>query len=145
MRRSWVYDVLRLDPDVIAFAGDRIFQGESLDSAPKTKPFVIYRLGNTSPDNDVPQCRRQYLTVYVHDEGKPGDYTRIDAGMDAVVKALVQAGINSSAKKNHKIVAVRWLEASADFDDREMGTILRYARFQIVLSEWTDAFSEIYG
>lgn len=145
MERAWVHDVLSADVDLAALVGARIFQGESLDSAPKTKPFLIWRFGNTSPDNDVPQARRQYVTLYAHDEAKPGEYSRIDKVQDAAIKAMVTAGLSHPAKKANKIVAVRFLELSADFDDREMGTILRYSRFQIVLAEWLHDFSEIYA
>lgn len=133
MKRQWVYQTL-IDGELITpIFGDRVFQGESMDSAPVTKPFLIYRLGNSSPDNDVPVARRQYLTVYVHDAGKPGDYTLIDEGCDAVINTLV----NAPGSPEDHIICARYLETSADFDDREMGTILRYVRFQLILSQWT--------
>ncbi len=145
MERAWVHDVLSADTDLAALVQTRIFQAESLDGPPRTKPFLIWRMGNTSPDNDVPQARRQYVTLYAHDMAKPGEYSRIDKIPDAAIKAMVQAGIDHPAKKANKIVAVRFLEMSADFDDREMGTILRYSRFQIVLAEWLHDFDEIYA
>lgn len=111
---------------------DRIFQGESLDKAPVTKPFLIYRLGNTSPDDRVYSARRQYVTLYVHDEAKPGDYTKIDQGVDAVISVMTSA---PPSPENHLLEA-HWLETSADFDDREMGTILRYVRFHLILDQW---------
>lgn len=133
MKREWVYQTLINGSLITPLFGDRVFQGESLDSAPVTKPFLIYRLGNSSPDNKVPQARRQYLTVYVHDAAKPGDYTKIDEGVDAVINTLVAA----PPSPENFLICARYLETSADFDDREMGTILRYVRFQLILSQWT--------
>lgn len=132
MKREWVYQTLTGSTEIADIFGDRVFQGESLDGPPKTKPFVIYRLGNTSPDNDLPSARRQYLTIYIHDNAKPGDYTMIDQGVDTVVDLFRHA----PQAPEYNIICAKWLETSADFDDREMGTILRYVRFQIILSKW---------
>lgn len=132
MRRQWAYDVLRLNNGITSKVGNRIYQGESLDGPPQTKPFIVYRLGNTSPDNRVRMARRQYLTVYVHDEAKPGDYTVIDEIVAATITAFTEA---PPSPVDH-ILETHWLETSADFDDREMGTILRYIRFHIIMSQW---------
>lgn len=131
--RVWVYDTIRLAQPVIDIFGDRIKEGESLPASFEVKPFVIYRMGNVSPDNRVRQAKRQYFTVYVHDEAHPGDYLKIDEGMQAIMDAFEAA---PSAPEFH-ILEARWLENSSDQDDREMGTILRYARFQLIQSSWT--------
>lgn len=133
VERVWVYQTLIAAEPLTNIFGDRMFQGESLDGAPKTKPFLIYRMGNTSPDNDLHVARRQYLTVYCHDEAQPGDYTRIDEGIQTVMDVFQAA---PPAPEYH-LLECRWLENSSDQDDREMGTILRYARFQLILSQWT--------
>lgn len=133
IERIWLYQKLITAPSLIDFCDDRMFQGESMDGAPKKKPFLIYRMGNTSPDNDVRAARRQYCTIYLHDDAQPGDYTRIDQGMNAVVDLLEDCPPDPA----YHLITARWLENSSDQDDREMGTILRYARFQLILSEWT--------
>lgn len=131
MSRVWLYQTLVNAPAVTDWCGDRIFQGESMDGPPATRPFLIYRFGNTSADNQLREAaRRQYFTLYFHDEAKPGDYTRIDAGISAVVPLLEGA----PPSPEHGIMETHWLETSADFDDREMGTILRYVRFQVIMS-----------
>lgn len=119
-------------PSMKDLAGDRMFQGESMGKVPDKKPFYIYRFGNTSPDNEVRQARRQYVTVYCHDEARPGDYLRIDD----MVKAVVDTFTKAPPAPEHHLLEARWLETSADFDDREMGTILRYVRFHLVTSSW---------
>lgn len=133
MRREWVEQALKTGPGMADYCAGRVIQSESLNRAPKTKPFLIFKLGNTSRDNRVHTARRQYLTVYVHDEADPGEYTRIDAGVDLVIAAIEGA---APSPEDHIIVA-EWLETSADFDDKELGTILRYVRFSIVLSQIT--------
>jgi hypothetical protein len=133
VEREWVYGVLSGSSTIAGIVGTRIWQGESLDGAPNIKPFLIYRMGNTSPDNFLHVARRQYLTVYCHDEGQPGDYSQIDMLMQAVMDAL----INAPPAPQYHVIECRWLENSSDQDDREMGTILRYARFQLILSQWT--------
>lgn len=133
--RVWLYQrLIQADSPMPAWCGDRMFQGESMDGPPKTKPFLIYRMGNTSADNQLRwRARRQYFTVYLHDEAKPGDYTRIDEGISALIPWLE----GSPPAPDSGILEVHWLETSADFDDREMGTILRYVRFQLILSTRT--------
>lgn len=134
MRREWVHETLTSAESITDLFDTRIYQGESLDGPPKAKkPFLVHRLGNSSPDDRVHTARRQYLTIYIHDPAKPGDYTKIDEGVDAVIAVMRAA---PPSPEDHLIEA-RWLETSADFDDREMGTILRYVRFHLILSQWT--------
>lgn len=131
MSRVWLYQTVKDAAPITDFVEDRIFQGESMDGPPHTKPFMIYRFGNSSADNQLRQAaRRQYLTIYVHDEAKPGDYTRIDQ----IITALIPVIENAPPAPEYGIMEAHWLETSADFDDREMGTILRYVRFQLIMS-----------
>lgn len=139
MRRQWVADTLMsdariTDPVRVDLSSEpRIYQGESFSKPPQTKPFIVYRLGNTSPDDQVRSARRQYVTIYVHDDANPGDYTRIDEIIDAVIDVFTEA----PASPEDHLICARFLETSADFDDREMGTILRYVRFHLILDKWT--------
>lgn len=132
--RIWVYDTLRLAPTMIARFDDRIFQGESLDGAPGTKPFLVYRMGNSSPHNGLRQARQQYFTLYIHDEGQPGAY---DVNIDPAVSEVIDIFEAAPPAPAYHILEARYLEHSSDQDDREMGTILRYVRFLIIKSSWT--------
>lgn len=132
--RIWVYDTLRLNPALAARFGDRFFQAESLDGAPKIKPVLIYRMGNSSPDNLVRDARRQYFTVYVHDDASPGAY---DVHIDPAVSEVIDCFAAAPPAPAYHILEARYLEHSSDQDDREMGTILRYVRFQLIKSSWT--------
>jgi hypothetical protein len=134
MSRVWLYQLLINATPITDIFADRIFQGESMDGPPQTKPFLIYRFGNTSADNQLrTAARRQYFTLYVHDEAKPGDYTRIDSAITPLIELLEAA----PPAPEYGILEASWLETSADFDDREMGTILRYVRFQLAMTTRT--------
>ena len=135
--RTWIYDTLLSSTEVTDWVSTgtndpRIFPAERFRSIPK-KPFITYREGNTSPDNDVPSARRRYFTIYLHDEAEPGDYMGIDNIMDVVINTFTAA----PADPEQHIIAARWLETSADQDDKEMETISRYIRFQLIRSTWT--------
>jgi len=134
MSRVWVYQTLINSDPLTNFSADRGYQGESLAGAPRTKPFWVYRFGNTAPDLGVPSARRQYFSVYCHDDGQPGDYTQVDGMLAAVIQAFKDA----PPSPVDKILEARWIDSSADQNDKEMGTILRYARFQLVFSDWPD-------
>lgn len=132
--RIWVYDTLRQGSAIVPRFADRIFQGESMDGAPATKPFIVYRMGNSSPDNRLHIARRQYFTIYVHDAAMPGAYElNVDPGIADVIDLFSAA----PPAPTYHILEARYLEHSSDQDDREMGTILRYVRFQIIKSQWT--------
>lgn len=135
--REWVYGRLIASgvADVEGMTSEKILQGESIgpwlkDQLPRP-PFVVWRMGNTSRDNRMHRGREQYFTVYCHDDAKPGDYQRIDVMVNLVVQSMDQV------QGAGKIIQAQWLETSADFDDREMGTIMRYVRFQLVKSTIT--------
>ena len=132
--RQWLYDTLLNDPNLSAVVGDRIFQGESMTSAQITKPYLVYRLGNDTDENfggegrTDPQPHRTFFQVYIHDE--PGDYDVIDNAVRLIKNAFRAVG----GSPEDGIMAVRYLETSRDMDDADLATILRYCRFQFILS-----------
>ena len=140
--RVWAYEVLKNCAGLAPYVGapgptQRIFLSEGISKAPRdnkgaVQPYILYRFGNTSPDNRLHTARRQYLTVYCCDSAAPGDYLQIDSMLSEVVKAYAAAAPYPA----EHILECRWLESSSDQDDREMGVILRYARFQIVRAQW---------
>lgn len=131
--RVWMHQTLANNAGVQALVGDRVIPAENFHRRPEIAPFIVDRLGNASPDNVLNLAERQYFTIYCHDESSPGEYTRIDDIVSAVKKAFRDAG---PAPEDH-ILEARYLETSPDLDDREMGTVLRYVRFQIINSQHT--------
>lgn len=132
--RQFVYETLDGDAAVTTFVDDRIHQGESLVVAELKVPFLVYRIGNEtnelfSEDDTEQQPHRVFFQVYIHDRG--GDYMRIDDICKAVINAL-----RGGPYPEYKILRVNYLETSRDLDDAEMGTIMRYVRFQAVRSDY---------
>ena len=130
--RQFVYDRLSDDVAIAAVVDDRVKQGESMIIAELTVPFLVYRIGNETSEQfseDPLEPHRVFFQVYIHDRG--GDYTRID---DLV--PLVIAALKGGPYPEYKILRVNYLETSRDLDDAEMGTIMRYVRFQAVRSDY---------
>lgn len=130
--RQFVYDRLTGDAGIEALVADRVKQGESMIVAELGAPFLVYRIGNETNElfsEDDPKPHRVFFQVYIHDRG--GDYTRIDD----LVK-LVIAALSGGPYPEYKILRVNYLETSRDLDDAEMGTIVRYVRFQAVRSDY---------
>jgi hypothetical protein len=129
--REWLYQqMLLVQPSVF---GERVYEGESLTTTPRVKPFMTYNIGNSTDEqlSDEPRGpERQFFQIYIHDEG--GDYTQID---DAVLALRQQ--LEGASDPNSGIVHVYYLETSRDLDDSTMGTILRYVRFQAVRTRST--------
>ncbi len=132
--RTWLHQSLAGHPQIHELVGSRIYQGESMTSTPKTKPFMVHRLGNASPipwtgdvtEEQLPQQR--YFSIYVHDT--KGDYTRIDGMLD-----LLRLWLPTVAPvPTENILEVRYLEMSRDLDDAAFDTIQRYIRFLTILS-----------
>lgn len=133
--RQWLYETIKDYPALFAFHNGRVLQGESLTTAQVQKPYLVYRLGNDTDENlggegaTDPQPHRTFFQVYVHDT--PGDYDQIDAIITELKNAFRAAGGSPA----NGILAVRYLEVSRDLDDQTLGTILRYVRFQFVLTK----------
>lgn len=133
LSREWFYSTMTGDAGIAAVINGRFFQGASMRSAPTTYPFGVYSYGNSSPDNGYRSAERQYLTVFWHDIGHPGVYDTIDE-LVKLSRGLLE---NIGPVPAENILEVRYLETSSDLNDPEMGTILRYVRFQIIYSERT--------
>lgn len=130
--RQFIYEQLTGDPAIAAIVGDRVFQGESMDHAELTRPFLVYRMGNETNElfsEDTQTPHREFFQVYIHDN--PTDYMRIDD-----LAKLVKAVLVSGPYPAYKILRVNYLETSRDLNDDVMRTILRYVRFQAVRSDY---------
>lgn len=130
--RQFIYERLISNPSVATIVNDRVFQGESMDHAELVRPFLVYRMGNETNEQfseDAQMPHREFFQVYIHDN--PADYMRIDDLAKAVRAALV-----GGPYPDYKILRVNYLETSRDLDDDVMRTILRYVRFQAVLSDY---------
>jgi hypothetical protein len=121
--RIWLYQRML----IAGLAEGRIHQSTSLDAAPHTKPFIMYRQTSDIDifrGDDGDACRQVGYMVFVHDT--PGDYLRIDDTMKLLM-GLFKDTIDQEAG----VVRSRWLETSDDLRDDDMGTIMKFARIQV--------------
>lgn len=133
--RAWLHAVIANDA-VLNQAEDlgglgvegEIHGSHSVENTPDHKPFVVHHLGNNTSDrmSDEYSPHRQFVTIYVHDEGR--SYIRIDAIL-ARLKELLDNAPGSAADG---VITAHYLETSQDLEDDQMGTIVRYIRFQLV-------------
>lgn len=135
--RQWVYQTLCQDAGLgEVVPKEQIFANQSMMTAQTPRPFIVLKFGNDSDeqqfdDPDIPQQpHRQFLEVWCHD-ARPS-YVQIDSLIIPAVKAALRTEQTSN---DAHIMAVRYLETSADQDDHTMDTVLRYLRFQLIMSQ----------
>lgn len=124
--REWLNEQLN-DPAVSSLVGGRIFAAGSLKGAPKDKPFVTFRLGQTISelnDDGKPHVFRHEAIVFIHDV--PGSYRRIDNLLNVVRSILVGQVSAESA------IACTWQGDSGELSDEFYGTITRNASFRLI-------------
>lgn len=115
--------------EVPANAEDAVFESHSLENTPDHKPFVVHDMGNDTSERlaEGHSAHRQFVTIYVHDD-KESDYTLIDQ----VIQRIKELLDNAPSSAGFGIIACHFLETSRDLEDDQMGTLVKYARFQIV-------------
>lgn len=134
--RQWVRGVLSQDAAVGDLVpAERIFANQSLMTAQTPRPCIVIKIGTDSDEQlfddwDI-QARphRQFLEVWVHDARS--SYVLIDQVCLAVKAALRTEQVSADAA----IMSVRYLETSQDMNDTTLDTVLRYMRFQLVMSQ----------
>lgn len=133
--RGWVFTTLTNDTAVNELVDGRVFPSQSMMTAQVDRPFVVLKFGNLSDeqqfdDPDIPQRpARQFLEVWCHDS-RPS-YVKIDQ----LCAAIKQALRTDQTSVDAYIMAVKYLETSADMIDETMDTVLRYLRFQLIMSQ----------
>lgn len=122
--RSWAYDKLSNDGAVTALVpATSIFGPGSLDGAPADKPFIVIRFGPTVRGPFVGTSQTE-LQVWAHDD--PGDFLRIQSILEAVQAALEGPVALEGAH------SARWQGESPDSADDALGTITRWASYNLV-------------
>jgi hypothetical protein len=127
MNRAWFYQQMTGNGPLMADLTGGIHQSTKLDKAPEHKPFIMYRSIAHRPrsrgdDEDI--TRDEVFLVFVHDV--PGDYLKIDD-----ILGQLKAIFNNAKDTEAGIARCTWLEDSEDFRDEDMGTIMKYARFNV--------------
>lgn len=126
--RTWLYQRMTGSVPLMTLLPGGIHQSTSLNVAPHLKPYIMYRMtsdvGNFRGD-DGEQARSNGYMVFAHDV--PGDYLKIDAVMEQL-KTLFQDIVDQP----NGVIKSFWLETSDDIRDDDMGTIMKFARIQII-------------
>jgi hypothetical protein len=125
--RELLYTALKDDAPFMALIPGGLTEFSAFTEAPKVKPFAVLKaeptqhaivtrgIGSTRP-----------FTLWVHDV--PGDYLKIDSALDQA--EMVLEGI----PHHGSFLEIVRTDSSGDLADPEMGTILRYARFGVVVT-----------
>jgi len=122
--RTVLYQTLIGQPDFTDLVPGGVHEIGSLVSTklPTHRPFAVLRVSFTQQ-----RIRRlgkvTYAAVWVHDN--VGTYSNIDAALVQARKAL------ENAPSADNFLEARWIEESVDFRDDDLGTIVRYSRFQM--------------
>lgn len=140
--RSWLYDLLVLDPDLQLELGgaegitERVLPRRSQQNINIPSPFLIFGLGNdsneqltddTATDEDA-HAHRQFFQVWVHDTND--SYVKIDDLVEKIKRLL-----KGKSSKTHGVLAVLWLETSQEFSNQTYNTQFRYIRFQAIMAK----------
>lgn len=91
------------------------------------KPFCMYRITSALPslmgDDDI-TVRSVGAMVFIHDVF--GDYLQIESLLGQIRQAL-----HNATNTANGVLRCRWVEDSEDLRDDDLGTILRYSRYQL--------------
>lgn len=129
--RQFIFETLTGYLPLQTLVANRVYQGESLSDSTQVKPFLVYRLGNDTDMNFAERDafpHQQFFQVHAHDE--PADYEQVDL----MIASAIQSFRVTPPPVNSGIISVRYLETSRDMDDSVLGTITRYARFQLIMN-----------
>lgn len=127
--RERVYNLLDV-PTLTDIALGGVLEGRSFEVTPQLRPFIIYAFGVQRAEPRWRGPRRQDLVVYVHDD--VGDYLRIDSTLDLVDGILTSA---PSTADGSGFIQCDFVERSQDFQDNELNTFYKFARYQVVSSQ----------
>jgi hypothetical protein len=122
--RMKVYQEL-VNSAVTIYTDDRIFQVNSTFTPPNKKPFLVIRMGLDQVDKYPIGSHTQNFQLWAHDE--PGDYHQVDQ-----ILAEARAALLSAARETG-FFEFRYLETGPDTEDDQLGTIVKFARYQAVL------------
>jgi hypothetical protein len=123
--RIRLYKALRASTDLAELVENRIIEASAVGTTiwPGTppRPFLTYRM-----HTDFPVMggvgRREYCQLWANDD--PGDYEKIDE-----ILRLSRIAVEAIPHTDDFLEA-RWVETGVDLEDKAMGTINRYIRFQ---------------
>ena len=132
--RSWVYTMMMNHAPLQALVGDRIFAKKTMTSSREEHPYIVYKLGHNTSENlaEDQLVTRQFLQIFVHDfaDYETGTYDRVDEVLSILKDLFFQQSSPADG-----VIAIQYLETSQDLDDQTLSTMLKYARFVLIIKE----------
>jgi hypothetical protein len=117
-----------------ALVGDRIFAKKTMTSSREEHPYIVYKLGHNTSENlaEDQLVTRQFLQIFVHDfaDYETGTYDRVDEVLSILKDLFFQQSSSADG-----VIAIQYLETSQDLDDQTLSTMLKYARFVLIIKE----------
>lgn len=141
--REYIYSLITNDAQLngLGITADSTFTQHTLDT-PQVRPLCILRWQATNPGllsgasrqgaavSNFP-VRQRILTVWVHEDGNVGDYTRIDQALSRLRTLLTSVEGVDVGVLGTRLTAIAWEGESDDLRDDEAGTIMRNAQFRL--------------
>jgi hypothetical protein len=132
--RTFIYGTMLADPELVELVGGdepRIFAKKTMTSAIEMHPYIVYKLGNETPEmmNEQLEVTRQFFQIWVHDyhDSETGDYDKIDKIIECLRRVF---WIKNS--KEEGVWITNWVETSQDLNDDTLNTLFKYVRFQLI-------------
>jgi len=132
--RTWVYGMMMNHAPLQAIVGNRIFAKKTMTSSREEHPYIVYKLGHNTSENlaEDQLVTRQFLQIFVHDfaDYETGTYDRVDEVLGILKDLFFQQSSSADG-----VIAIQYLETSQDLDDQTLSTMLKYARFVLIIKE----------
>jgi len=132
--RTWVYGMMMNHAPLQAIVGNRIFAKKTMTSSREEHPYIVYKLGHNTSENlaEDQLVTRQFLQIFVHDfaDYETGTYDRVDEVLSILKDLFFQQSSPADG-----VIAIQYLETSQDLDDQTLSTMLKYARFVLIIKE----------
>ena len=132
--RTWVYGIMMNHAPLQAIVGNRIFAKKTMTSSREEHPYIVYKLGHNTSENlaEDQLVTRQFLQIFVHDfaDYETGTYDRVDEVLSILKDLFFQQSSSADG-----VIAIQYLETSQDLDDQTLSTMLKYARFVLIIKE----------
>lgn len=134
--KTWLYDTLTTDTELVTAFKKQAYPLESLTSANvKSFPYLMYGLGLDTAENlaeEDDNISRQIVRIWVHDErtAKSVSWTRVNEGI-----ALLKSKLKNSRSAPDGLILLRYIFTSEELSDEATKTVYRYIDFEAVMGE----------
>jgi hypothetical protein len=134
--KTWLYDTLTTDTELIAAFAKQAYPLESLTSANvESFPYLMFGLGLDTAENlaeEDDNASRQMVRIWVHDErtSKSVSWIRVNDGI-----ALLKSKLKNSRSAPDGLILLRYVNTSEELSDEATKTVYRYIDFEAVMGE----------